>query len=150
MNPQGDNMKLYLVQHGIANPEETDPEKHLSDEGKAQTDKVAASIKITPSKICHSSKTRAIETAAILAEKLGAPTEQVDGIAPMDDPQIWADKVEDGLMLVGHLPYLSKLCSLLVCGDAEANVIAFKNSGVVCLEKEDSWSVSWIITPSIL
>lgn len=144
-------MKLYLVQHGIANPEETDPEKHLSDEGKAQTEKVAASVKITPSKICHSSKARAIETAVILAEKLGAPAEQVEGIAPMDDPQIWADKIEDGLMLVGHLPHLSRLCALLVCGVTAANPVGFRNSGVVCLEKkDDAWRVSWIVTPDIL
>jgi len=59
---------------------------------------------------------------------------------------------KDNVMLVGHLPHLSRLSGLLISGDPDRKVIEFKNGGVVCLERDDegNWSVVWIIIPQIL
>jgi phosphohistidine phosphatase len=53
---------------------------------------------------------------------------------------------------VGHLPHLSKLASLLLTKSDEKVSIGFKNSGIVCLQRDDSsnWLLSWSVTPEIL
>jgi phosphohistidine phosphatase len=79
---------------------------------------------------------------------------ETDGLAPMDDASIWAERLNkrtNALMLVGHLPHLGKLASLLLCSEKERNVVAFKMGGVVCLKRDDiGWSLQWMITPETL
>jgi len=55
-------------------------------------------------------------------------------------------------MLVEHLLYLSKLASLLLVGSDEKFSIDFKNSGIICLQRDESgqWQLCWIFTPEIL
>jgi phosphohistidine phosphatase len=55
-------------------------------------------------------------------------------------------------MLVGHLPHLSRLASLLLTGSADNAVINFKNSGFGCLERDEDnhWGITWILPPGIL
>ena len=57
--------------------------------------------------------------------------------------------MNEDIMLVGHLPHLSRLSSLILTGDKDRNVIDFKMGGVVCLKKSEDgkWSVEWMITP---
>ncbi len=154
-------MKLYLVQHGLSKPEEEDPLRGLSEQGKKDTIKIAeyASEKAgnKVSSIYHSGKARTRETAEILAEQL-KPEKGVEitkNLAPMDDPSIWADKLkkmEEDIMLVGHLPYMSRLASLLLCSNSDKKTVNFKNSGIVCLKRDDDgcWSVEWMIIPEIV
>ena len=42
--------------------------------------------------------------------------------------------------------------SLLLCGDADRRVVAFRNAGVVCLEwdEENVWHLNWAFTPDLL
>lgn len=152
-------MKLYLVQHGIAKTKVEDPDRSLTDEGKEQTRKVARFIAptVAVSRILHSGKTRAWQTAQIFAEYLhqGKSVETAKGLDPLDDPQIQAARLEEeggNLMLVGHLPHLSLLASLLLCGDPEREIIRFRNSGVVCLERDDGgeWSLQWLVIPEAI
>jgi phosphohistidine phosphatase len=66
-------MALYLVQHSKSRPKSEDPEKGLSPEGKSDTDriaKVARGYSVRASKILHSGKKRARETADIIASVL--------------------------------------------------------------------------------
>ena len=153
-------MRLYLVQHGLAKSEEEDPERPLSDKGAFESKKVAAhlaSLGIGVQRIFHSPKLRAGETARIFARHLktkNAPLER-DGLAPKDDPAIWKarlDAGEDDTMLVGHLPQLARLASSLLCGESDREIIRFRNSGVVCLDRGDnrSWSVSWMLVPDLV
>jgi len=52
-------------------------------------------------------------------------------------------------MYVGHLPHLEKAVSYLVAGDEKAGVVKFVNSGVVCVEKDDSgYHIGWYLVPS--
>lgn len=151
-------MNLYLVQHGQAKSKDQDPEKHLTDKGIADTRKVAkfaaGKFNLKVDKIFHSGKTRARQTAEILAESINPPggVEKGDDLHALDDPKIWADKLGDkDLMLVGHLPFMSKMASLLTCNDPGKKVVNFHNSGIVAIGKDkEGWSVNWIVIPEIL
>ncbi len=154
-------MNLYLVQHAECKPEQEDPQRSLSDKGTADVEKVAAfaaehtTIKVD--RILHSGKTRALQTAAVLARHL-SPVKGVsaaEALEPLADPSAWtarlAEEKED-LMLVGHLPHLSKLAAKLICGDKTKNAVVFQNAGIVCLTRDDSggWSVYWMVTPLMI
>jgi phosphohistidine phosphatase len=154
-------VKLYLVQHAEAKPEAEDSERHLTDSGTAALCRVAgyasqyANLKI--GQILHSGKTRARQTASILGSYLNPPegVAQTDGLNPNDDPAIWAKRLAsqaDDLMLVGHLPNLSRLASLLLCGDANVKLIEFQMGGIVCLKRDaDShWAVGWMLAPEVV
>jgi phosphohistidine phosphatase len=153
-------MFLYLVQHADAKKEEVDPARPLSEKGMQDIGKTAlyaSKLNIKVHKIFHSSKLRAKQTAEILSEFLkpvkGAT--EVDGLSPMDDPGTWVDRLKtlsDDIILVGHLPHLSKLVSLLICGNSNINVVSFKMAGIVCLRRDDAgaWSLQWMITPETL
>ncbi|MEZ0344907.1 MAG: phosphohistidine phosphatase SixA [Caldimicrobium sp.] len=144
-------MKVYLVQHGVPKPESEDPQKPLSEQGKKEVEAVAKILKekgIKVSRIFHSGKLRARETAEILADYLSPEKglSQAEGLNPLDSPEIWEEKLKDfeeDIMLVGHLPHLQKLCSKLVIGDSEKPILKFRQGGVVALEREEKWQ--WII-----
>ena len=54
-------------------------------------------------------------------------------------------------MLVGHLPFLSRLASQLVIGDPDKHLLRFRNVGIVCLSRdEDKWLISWNFVPQLL
>jgi len=79
----------------------------------------------------------------------------VDGLAPSDDPAITANFLNvytDDIMIVGHLPHLERLASLLLTGNPDRRPVQFRNGGVVCLEKERNgvWSLVWAIVPDLL
>jgi len=150
-------MLLYLVQHAESLSKEEDPTQSLSEKGIETIKKVAAYIvklNIKVHQIFHSDKLRAMQTAQILADFIKAEkgVSETDGLSPMDDPQIWFERISkenEDIMLVGHLPHLAKLSSLLLCGDKEKNIIDFKRAGIVCLKRfeDGNWSVEWMIIP---
>ena len=152
-------MLVYLVQHGDAKREEEDPSRPLSEKGIKDVKEVASHISrlnVEVEEVLHSGKLRAKQTAEIIAEKLKIEKgiSEKDGLSPMDDANMWAERLKtrtDSLMLVGHLPHLGKLASLLLCSEKERNVVAFKMGGVVCLKRDDTeWSLQWMITPETL
>ncbi len=149
-------MRVYLVQHGEAKPEEQDPERGLTGKGVRDVERVAslaAGAGAKPLFIYHSGKKRALETAEIFAGKL-VPAKGVleaDGLSPLDDPSVWAGRLaaeEDEVMLVGHMPHVGGLASLLLCGDPEKGVVSFRQGATLCLERDGGrWSVVWMVTP---
>ena len=154
-------MYLYLVQHAEAKSKDEDPERCLSDKGKADIEKVAAfvakHVALRVDRIIHSGKTRAQQTGEVLAKHLkpSGGVSSAEGLDPLDDSSIWAKRLadeKDDLMLVGHLPHLDKLAATLIGQDEEKSVIAFQMGGIVCLERCDSgdWRVSWMVTPKML
>jgi len=152
-------MLVYLIQHGDAKREEEDPSRPLSEKGIRDVKGVAPHISrlnIGVEEILHSGKLRAKQTAEIMAEKLKIEKgiSETDGLSPMDDANMWAERLKtrtDSLMLVGHLPHLGKLASLLLCSEKERNFVAFKMGRVVCLKRHDTgWSLQWMITPETL
>ncbi|MFC1810181.1 phosphohistidine phosphatase SixA [Patescibacteria group bacterium] len=148
-------MKIYLVQHGNQVDENVDPEQPLSQKGIDDCNKVAAFAEktgIKASKMYHSVKLRAKQTAEIFAKHVGGELNELEGLKPMDDVAPWAEKLEDGLMLVGHLPFMQKFSALLLCSDQEKKCVNFHQGGIVCLIKDDegNWSIDFMITPEIL
>lgn len=153
-------MRLYLMQHGKAIAGETDARKVLSDEGRAEVKRVAEFLARTApdkrGKVLHSGKTRARQTAQILADAdPNLDVSEAPDMAPMDDPAIWAARAAElgeAVALVGHMPHLSRLASLLLTGEAEPAVVSFTNGGMVCLERspEGGWAVRWSVVPWLL
>lgn len=153
-------MKLYLVQHGEAKSKDEDPERPLTEGGRRDVAKVAdflRPLRLTVTAAWQSGKTRAAETADVLARALELKegvTERAD-IAPGDPVGPVGREIAgagEDIMIVGHLPFLAKLASLLVAGAESADVVSFRNGGVVCLERGggDRWSVLWAVTPDVL
>lgn len=142
---------VYLVRHGEAKSEADDPHRGLTGEGKVAVEKMArwaAEAGLTVARIRHSGKLRAEETAEIFAAQLqpGDGASAVPGLAPNDDVRPIADSLareNDTVMLVGHLPFLSRLASLLVVGDSERPIVHFPAAGLVGLCRQEG---EWILT----
>jgi phosphohistidine phosphatase len=153
-------MKLYLIQHGEAAPEEVDPSRPLTAKGRSDIQKTASFLKgagAAPSIILHSGKTRARQTAEIIAAQLGpdCQVKEREGLAPNDPVLALAKEISgtaDDLMIVGHLPFHGKLASILLAGSDSKNVVAFRQGGVVCLQRNEdqTWQVAWMVTPELL
>jgi len=153
------SVKVYLVQHGEAKLESEDPQRPLSNRGRGEVSKIAryaSNLGLEVTKIVHSGKLRAKQTAEILAEHLhpAGSLEEIKGLSPGDPPESARDFIENSwepLMIVGHLPHLSKLLSILVIGNPETSLVQFRNGGIVTAEKVDGkWCVTWILTPDIV
>ena len=97
------------------------------------------------------------QTADILAKTLlsGGKVEVVEGLNPNDpvaefatDADVW---VEDTLV-AGHLPFMSRLVSLLLTGEAEAERVQYQPGSVVCLERLDAeqWVMLWMLRAELL
>lgn len=151
-------MILYLVQHGEAKPGSGDPQRPLSRQGREAVQLIAswaarAGVKVD--EIGHSGKLRAEQTAGILAEHL-APRgiHSTLGLGPNDDVRPIAERLEQemrAVMLVGHLPFLSRLTSYLIIRDPDRTLVRFQMGGIVCLIREEGrWSLAWAVTPGLL
>lgn len=154
-------MNLYLVQHAEAKAKEEDPERHLTDIGLANIKKVASFLAqnsdIHLNTIIHSGKARAIQTAEVLAEKLNPSSGLEVGkeLGPVSSPWGWVEnlsQIDNDIMLVGHLPHLNRLASLLLCQDETKKIVEFRNGGVLHLLKDESgiWTIRWMVIPQII
>lgn len=153
-------MFVYLVQHAPAKREAEDPTRNLTEKGRMEIENVSHHLKrlnVQVQQIFHSGKTRARTTAEILAWHLKPPAgvTEAPGLAPLDDPAIWADRIgqlTEDIMVVGHLPHLGRLAALLMTGDQEKNVVNFQMGGAVRLQQMSpgQWAVDWMILPEII
>src|SRR5690242_18384770 len=132
-------MKLYLMRHGEALPSTTDAQRPLSNEGRLQVESVTKRLQeqeANPKYIYHSGILRAQQTAEIAAQYLQVHTvETIADLLPesaiepiLNQINLWTEDT----MLVGHLPYLSDLLSLL---SDEGYYVEFDTATVACLEK---------------
>ncbi len=153
-------MPLYLVRHGEAYSEAADPDRSLTEAGKATVDamaQLATSFKIPVSQISHSGKTRARQTADIFSKYLkpAAGATEIKAINPNDDVTRIAPELDPALntMLVGHLPFMERLVSYLITGSPDKSIIKFQAGGIVCLdqiEKNGSWHIKWALMPKMV
>ncbi len=150
-------MRLYLMRHGEAKSEEEDPERPLSSRGREDVDRVSRAVVkkgMTASRVFHSNKLRAKQTAEILARNV-VPTEgicEMNGLGPEDNPMVTKAELEasgKSLIVVGHLPHLNRLATMLLNGNSGAQVIEFHTASVVCLSRrKKDWTVSWTMDPA--
>jgi len=152
-------MKLYLVQHGEATPEEVDPSRPLTARGSSDVERMARFARQAPVRIpliWHSGKLRARQTSELLAVSLQPPEgiREVSGLNPNDPIEPMLEQLaasQADLMIVGHLPFLAKLASTLLLGSV-ADIIAFRQGGIVCLERgqDRRWRLAWMLTPELI
>jgi phosphohistidine phosphatase len=152
-------MALFLVQHGTSVPKNVDPECPLSDEGRDTVERIArdaADHNIEVNLIKHSGKTRARQTAEIMACFLKPPggVQESRGLDPLDDVALAAKGLTgaEDIMLVGHLPFMERLASYLITGTADRTVVKFQNGGIVRLDRAPEtgvWFIKWTLMPEI-
>ena len=151
-------MEIYLVRHGEAESELVEPTQPLRERGRADVTRMArhvARIKVAAAEIRHSTKLRARQTAEILSAHLSPVRglREADYLAPEADPAKAQDAVEtatEPLMLVGHLPHLARLASLLLVGDPTREIVRFRPGAIARLERaEHGWVLGWMLTPEI-
>jgi phosphohistidine phosphatase len=148
-------MKVYLVHHADALSAEQDPQRHISPKGREQSDRLGTRFRqlgVSPVRILHSDKQWTIDTAERIAARLGAEDKTARAAYPIntDDPVApfvaEIGKSSGDIMMCGHVDYLLRAASQLVCGDEKRKVVEFKpgNGTAVCLEgKGDEWVVSY-------
>lgn len=107
--------------------------------------------------ILHSGKTRAAQTAEILNSNVLSKhgIMKKEGLAPNDPVDNWVEKLNadsEDLMIVGHLPFLSKLAGRLLGGKEKQELIAFQHAGIVCLERIEyfHWKIAWMVIPELV
>lgn len=153
-------MKLYLVQHGAASPKDEDPQRPLTDQGREDVERLAAMLGdagVEVARVVDSGKLRTAQTADLLAATMAPLVElqTIDGIQPNDDPAALDWQTVTGgqdTLLVGHLPFMARLVSLLVAGDPDQPLVAYQPGTLVCLEGdgEGHWQIDWMIRPELL
>ncbi len=153
-------MRLYLVQHGEALATEVDPDRPLSDSGQRDVQRLAALLGrgvVGVARIVHSGKTRARQTAEILAAGLAGVTaaEAQAGLGPNDPVEPWMARAagwDTSTMIVGHLPFMDRLVSGLLVGAPLASVVAFRPGSIVCLVNDGggAWQIGWMLRPELL
>jgi phosphohistidine phosphatase len=156
-------MDVYLMRHGEARSEQEDPDRPLTEAGRAAVERVArrfAALDPLLNSIHHSGILRARQTAEILAAQLrrAPPLQARDGLRPLDAVSPIADWLlaqasdEGAVALVGHLPFLERLASRLVTGDESRHVLILAAAGMVKLvpdEGGDGFTIAWEIAPEL-
>ena len=153
-------MKLYLAQHGEACGKDIDPGRPLTDQGREDIERLAEFLGragIEVERVIDSGKLRAAQTADLLAAALApmAELETNDRIDSNDDPRAFDWEQATGgrdTLVVGHLPFLARLVSLLVVEDLDRPIAAYQPGSVVCLELDTDghWQINWMIRPHLL
>ena len=151
-------MRLYLIRHGQPNNETIDPQKGLSPVGQQEIELLASILQannISVKEIWHSDKTRAVQTASILSTgiKMQNGLLEKKGLGPTDRPepivgQIFAAGAD--LLIVTHMPLVSKLASLLLTGDDFRLPLNFDAGAMACLNfTEGHWHLEWFAYPRL-
>ena len=148
---------VYFMQHGLALSKDENPDRPLSATGIKETTAIARHLGQTtfsPSKMYHSGKLRAQQTAEIIAQSTGLAAgdlTQHAHLSPNDDIQLLLPQLQHDALYVGHLPHLDKLCTYLLTGNNDTGRIRFRNSAVLCLaHSENTWQLNWLLPPEII
>jgi len=150
-------MKLYLMRHGEAEGVYEGEEPSLSARGESEVNQIGEALfskKIQLDHIYHSGKLRARQTADIVGSKFSAdiPISKKEGLKPNDPVSVFAKDLNDesgNILVVGHLPFVSKLTSFLLAEIESELMYSFGTASVACLEYAQSfgWNLHWLIDP---
>ncbi|MGD8372930.1 MAG: phosphohistidine phosphatase SixA [Syntrophobacterales bacterium] len=157
-------MEIYLMQHGPNLSKDEDPEESLSPEGEAQVSKAAQAIKrmgLGFEVIIASPKKRSKQTAAIVAEAVGFPvedileTEKVKAMTPAEETINYLKQfaAKKSVLIAGHLPSLAEVASFLLTSGSKAT-IQFERGGLGRIDVEsiptNEGKLRWYLTPQQL
>jgi len=153
-------MILYIIRHGDAVSSMEDQARPLSSKGRGEVEKMASFLKpleLECREIWHSGKTRSLQTAEILGKAVTSMNGLVknEGLSPNDPVGAIRDEIssmQDSLLIVGHLPFLDNLASLLLAEDEWAGILSFPTGGMACLEwdEEKKWTLLWFLDPALM
>jgi phosphohistidine phosphatase len=139
---------VVLVHHADAVGPAVDPQRPLSERGRAQAAQLAARAKAegaSPAAIWHSGKLRARQTAEayLIACNPFAKFRMVRGLGPDDPPEMMlADLAAEtsDVMLVGHMPNIPAIAARLAGADT-----GFPLHGAICFERmeDGGWKERW-------
>jgi phosphohistidine phosphatase len=135
-------MELYFLRHAIAVTRGTegvrrDSDRPLTEAGRAKLRRVVRGMRalgLSFDLILTSPYRRAVQTAEVVAEQLGAKSgyERTPQLAPDGDPRALVgliasrSGVDDRVLVVGHEPYLGELVAVLVSGDVHTPIVLKK------------------------
>jgi phosphohistidine phosphatase len=153
-------MRLYIMRHGEAVQSGSDATRPLTAKGRTDAVKMGRFLKDSCAPvdaIWHSTKARAIETAAFVDKTLGEkiPLDIHRGLNPGDSVEKFFEQLQedapDNLLIVGHLPFVGSLLSFLVTG-GESNPVSYHTGTLVAIEGtfEDGFIILWAVTPDCL
>ncbi len=150
-------MRLYIVQHGDSLPKDVDPDRPLSDRGRADIQQLTewlSSHNVQIAQILHSGKTRAKETAEILRPLLMSPSQiyEGQGLAPNDSPEAFLHQLRDtekDTLIAGHMPFVARTVSQALTGAPDRQLVDFAPGSVVGIERSDaaSWRLFMFARP---
>jgi phosphohistidine phosphatase len=153
-------MKLYLLQHGDALPEDINPDRPLSERGQEDVRRLAEFVwnnGILVKHVYHSGKTRARETAEIVAARMaaGVKIDAITGLNPNDPVEPWAKQInnlQEDSLLVGHMPFMGRMAAYLLSGNSGSQFVAFEPGTMLGLERDESgrWAIAWMLRPELL
>lgn len=149
---------IYLMQHGEAVAKDVDPDRPLTDDGRRDVERLCRLLRergLGADRVLHSGKTRARQSAELVASAFGTPLcEAAGGLSPNDPVAPWSQRLgseSENVVVVGHLPFMARLATLLLAGREEPPTVAFRPCGMVCLEADGgTWAVAWMIRPELL
>ena len=131
-------MKIILVRHGAYNPSSIDPDNGLSDEGIEEVENLLEDLKkhkIHYTKVYTSPKTRALQTASLLAD--GQPVQITSLLDGTKDPMLIYHELQaqsEDVLCVTHNPFIAELASLF------NQQTHFRTAGCLAIkEKELLW-----------
>lgn len=147
-------MNVYLVRHGMALDNPIDRNRVLSNVGISQVENLAIIAQkkgVKVEEVYHSGLLRASQTCKILLETLAPNLElqKTDQLEPNSDPSIWGDRIfekDKSLMLVGHLPFMSRLATYLLGPDKFVEFQTANMASIIKSEKGE-WLLEWILKP---
>jgi phosphohistidine phosphatase len=139
-------MRLYLVQHGDALMKEVDPERPLSGQGRADITRLVAWLEtndVVVSRIWHSGKTRARQTAELLGSVLerGGEISPAEGLGPNDPPEVFLERlqsIDENTLIASHLPFVARVVSQAVTGSSDQQLVAFRPGSIAVVERNES------------
>ncbi len=139
-------MRLYLVQHGDAVPKDIDPDRPLSEQGRADIQGLKVWLSrqnVQVAQILHSGKSRAKETAEILRPLLESSGQIFagQGLAPNDSPEAFLRQLGEhkkDTLIAGHMPFVARTVSQACTGAPDLPLVEFLPGSVAGIECSDN------------
>lgn len=146
------------MRHGEAAFKSEDPKQGLTPEGKRAIEKLARQLvdkfadqtkerNIGIKQIFHSEKTRAQETAEIMANIIAPEVTPLchENLKPNDNPSNLLTDINtwtQDTLITSHLPLIPGLLNLLT---TDQGTVSFEPGTIACLDKSgSSWQLEWV------
>ena len=153
-------MIVYLMRHGEAALPDPGQPSSLTPKGRADVERIARHLygrKVQVDLLWHSPKLRAVQTAEILINTLAIPKKLVEEkkeLSPDGDfEQIFhalSCRKASHFIIVGHLPTLGDLASLILKGVNHSSSLIFGPAGMSAFELNGRWKWLWDLAPGSL